>query len=319
MEKKSQHTIPKCYQKPWCDPATPSNQTPYIWMVSKDGRQKKRKAPEKAFVSTDAYTIKLPSGDRDLVIEDTLAQIESTFVNLLDRKVKKQYSLDSQDRANLRIFAAAMFSRVDPQSRVHVKSLQQLHEKVKRMEETHNAEMSTSLEIAAMLENARPDYVAISLQMLAELYYGMSMGIFVAPMTDHFITSDSPTVWYNPEAYKWPPFWRSPGLAQEKLEVTMPLTPRYALLLSHDEKISGYRQLPSRVVQEFNRRTRFHCDRWFVSWQGEVREEWFDPGIPPEDRWENSPEGRRTAERREKHDELRRGYEERAASHDDAD
>jgi hypothetical protein len=311
MKKKRQHIIPKCYQKPWCDPATPPNQTPYIWMVSKDGQQKKRKAPEKAFVSTDVYTIRLPSGDRELVIEDTLAKTEATFVNLMEHKVKKRYSLDSQDKANLCIFAASMFSRVDAQSRVYVNSLQDIHEKVKSLEESHNAEPRTSLEIAAILENARPEFIAISLQTLAELYYGVTMGIFVAPATDHFITSDSPTVWYNPDAYKWPPFWRSPGLAQEKVEVTMPLTPQCALFLSHDDKISGYRQLSARVVQEFNRRTRFQCDQWFVSWQGEVRAEWFDTGTPPEDRWENSAEGKRAAEQREKHEELRRSYEAR--------
>ena len=97
------------------------------------------------------------------------------------------------------------------------------------MEETHDAEPRSSLETAAMLENARPGYIAMSLQMLAELCHGMSMAILVAPVTDHSITSDSPTVWYNPEAYKWPPFWRTTGLAQESVEVTIPLTPQYAL------------------------------------------------------------------------------------------
>ena len=317
MEKKRQHIIPKCYQKAWCDPATPAKQTPYIWIISKDGQQKKRKAPEKAFVSTDPYTVRLPGRDRDLVIEDTLAKIENTFVTLMERRVENQHSLDERDRANLCIFAAAMFSRVDTQSRVHANSLQKLHEKVKRMEETHNAEPHTSKAIDTLLQNARPNYVAISLQVLVPLYYRMSMGIFVAPTTDHFITSDSPTVWYNPDAYKWPPFYRSPGLAQKKIEVTMPLTPRYALFLSHDDKVTGYRQLSAKGIQEFNRRTCFHCDEWFVSWQGEVRQGWFDAGTPPEDRLENSPEGRRAAEQREKHDDLRRRYEERAASHDD--
>src|SRR5258708_7342346 len=117
MKQKRQHIIPKCYQKPWCDPATPTNLTPYIWMVSKDGQQKKRKAPEKAFVGTDVYTIMLARGERGLVIEDTLAKIESTFVNLIEHKVKKHYSLDLQDKANLCILAAAMFSRVDAQIR----------------------------------------------------------------------------------------------------------------------------------------------------------------------------------------------------------
>lgn len=197
--------------------------------------------------------------------------------------------------------------------------LQKTHEKVKQMEEAHNADPCTSLETAAMLENARPKYVAMSLQILAEQYLGMSMGIFVAPAADHFITSDSPTVWYNPDAHKSPPFWRSPGLADEKIEVTMPLTPNCALYLSHNDRISGYRQLPAKIVQELNRRTRFRCDQWFIPWQGEVREEWFDAGTPPEDRWENTPEGKRAAEQKQEHDELRRQFEERRASHNQAD
>jgi Protein of unknown function (DUF4238) len=74
MEKKRQHVIPKCYQRPWCDPAITGNKTSYIWMVSKDGRQKKRRAPGKAFVSSDVYTIRLAEGQRELVVEETLAK-----------------------------------------------------------------------------------------------------------------------------------------------------------------------------------------------------------------------------------------------------
>jgi hypothetical protein len=314
MKKKRQHTIPKCYQKPWCDPATPANQTPYIWMVSKDGQQKKRKAPEKAFASPDVYTIRLPDGQRELVVEETLAKIEGRFVDLMRRKVEKHYGLDSQDKANLCIFAAAMFSRVNQQGTVWVDFVKEIHDGVKRMEEQHNAEPSTSLEVAAMLENARPEYIAMSLEILAKMYYEMSMAILVAPLTDRFITSDSPTVWYNPDSYKLPPFWRSPGLAQEKVEVTMPLTPKYSLYLSRNDKVSGYRQLPANIVQELNRRTRFHCDQWFISWKGEVRPEWFDPRTPPEDRWENTPEGKRRAEQQRKYDELRHRYEERLSA-----
>jgi hypothetical protein len=58
MEKKRQHIIPESYQKPWCDPDTPINQTPYIWLTSKDGKIQKRKAPENAFVGNDVYTIR---------------------------------------------------------------------------------------------------------------------------------------------------------------------------------------------------------------------------------------------------------------------
>jgi Protein of unknown function (DUF4238) len=226
----------------------------------------------------------------------------------------KQYSLDLQDKADLCIFAAAMFARVDRQGRVYESFLQQIHGKVKRMEEMHNAQPRTSLETAAMLENARPKYVAMSIQIVAEMYYGMSMAVFVSPATEYFITSDCPTVWFNPDAYKWPPLSRPPGLAQKKIEVTMPLTPKYALYLSHNEKIGGYRRVPAKAVQEINRRTRFHCDQWFIPWKGEIRQEWFDPGTPPDDRWENTPEGKRAAEEHTKLGELRRQDEERLSS-----
>jgi hypothetical protein len=314
MEKKRQHIIPKCYQRAWCDPATPAKQTPYIWMISKDGKHKKHKAPEKAFVGSDVYTVRLPDGGRELLIENTLAGTESGFVQLVEHKIKGHYGLDAQDKANLCVFAAAMFSRVEPQARAHIKFLQDIHDKVKGMEEQHNAEPRSSLETADMLDNAWPKYVAMSLQMLSALYYDMALAILIASPPDYFITSDSPTVWYNPEAYKVPPFWRSPGLAQEKVEVTMPLTPHYALYLSHNEKIGGYRRLPGKLVQEFNRRTRFHCDHWFVSWQGEIRESWFDEGTPPEDRWENTPAGIRAAEQCKKQEELERQYNERMAN-----
>jgi uncharacterized protein DUF4238 len=306
VRKKHQHVIPKCYQKSWCDPATPVNQTPYVWIVSKDGQTKKRKAPEKAFATTNAYTIRLPNGGRELVIEDTLMKIESRFVQLLQQKIKKQNTLDDQDRAVLCVFAAAMASRVDPQARNFENILQEIHDKVRSMEEQHNLEPCTSLETASMLENVRPGFVALSLPIVAPLYHDMSMAIFVAPGTDRFITSDNPSVWYNPEAYKLPPYWRSPGLAQERIEVTMPLTPQYALYLSHNKKISGYRTLTGHLVQEMNRRTRFHCDQWFVSWQGEIRRFWFEQAALPEDRWENSPEGKSAMEQSKKYQEDER-------------
>jgi hypothetical protein len=310
MQKKRQHVIPRCYQKAWCDPKPPPGQTPYIWMVAKDGTDKKRKSPEKAFVEPDVYTIRLPNGERELVIEDTLGRIESDFTRLFERKVAKGYSLDEQDRATLCVFAAAMFARVKPHMRQHKAFLEEVYGKMRRMEEAHHSEPTTSAEVEGLLANAHGHYVGMSIEQMVPLYFGMRMAILTAPATDPFITSDSPTVWFNPEAHRWPPFYRSPGLAQEKIEVTMPLGPRHMLFMSHGE-LSGYRAIPGRAAQELNRRTRFHCDEWFVPWQGEVRTQWFDRGTPPDDRWENTAEGRQALEQKRQVDELQRRYEER--------
>jgi hypothetical protein len=309
MEKKRQHIVPRCYQKAWCDPETPPNQEPYIWLVSNDGSEKKKRAPAKSLVGSDVYTIKLPGEGRELIVEETLEKIEASFIQLIDHRISKQYALDPQDRANLCIFAAAMFARVDPQSRTYTEFIQKIHDNVKHLEEAHDLPPGKSIETGAMLENARPHYVAMAIQDLAELYARMSMAILIAVDGDHFITSDSPTVWFNPQAYKWPPFYRSPGLDQADIEVTLPLTPQHLMFLSHRPNITGYRPTTEKVVEEFNRRTRAYCDQWFISWQGEIRSYWFETGTLPEDRWENTPEGKKAAEQRAKFEKLRRQSE----------
>jgi hypothetical protein len=45
-----------------------------------------------------------------------------------------------------------------------------------------------------------------------------------------------------------------------------------------------------------------------VSWKGEARSYWLDPGKPPDDRWENIPDGK--AALAEKHKKWREEYEE---------
>src|ERR1017187_3338756 len=51
-----QHIVSKCYLKAWCDPSTPKGQEPYIWLISRDGSEKTRRAPHKSLTKTNAYT-----------------------------------------------------------------------------------------------------------------------------------------------------------------------------------------------------------------------------------------------------------------------
>ncbi len=69
-------------------------------------REKRKKSPEKSFTETDRYTIKLPDGRRDLVIEDTLASVESEFVRTLTR-IRRRDRLPMSDKARLCLFASA--------------------------------------------------------------------------------------------------------------------------------------------------------------------------------------------------------------------
>ncbi len=121
-----------------------------------------------------------------------------------------------------------------------------------------------------------------------------------------FITSDTPCVWFNPNLYKVPPFYRHPGLGQKDIEVTLPVTPQHLLVVSHHD-YPEYINVNQKAVDEFNRRTRFHCTEEFISWKGETKPYWFDPGKEPEDTWEKSAEGKRAIEERDRvMDELSR-------------
>jgi hypothetical protein len=100
-----------------------------------------------------------------------------------------------------------------------------------------------------------------------------------------------PGVWFNPKAHTLPPLYRSPGLAQKDIEVTLPLTPHHLLLISH-HRSPQYVDVERPVVDEQNRCIRFHCTEEFVSKSAETRVIWFDRGTEPPDTWEQSEEGK---------------------------
>lgn len=100
-----------------------------------------------------------------------------------------------------------------------------------------------------------------------------------------FITSDHPCTWFDPEAYKLPPFYRSPGLRVKTIEVTLPISPQQCLLLSW-QGFRGYIDATPLQVDEMNRRHRFHCRSQYVACRGVDRSYWYQQGKMPDDAWE---------------------------------
>jgi hypothetical protein len=286
-----QHLIPNCYLKAWCDPRTPADQTPYIWRIARDGNSKKNKAPEKSFTATDRYTIKLPSGEKDLIVENTLAGLENAFVSVRG-KIERQETLTNEERATLCLFTAAMHSRTRRAGDHWQQTAQQIHEIVSSMEEQHNLEPTTSRQTGRLVEVAPQHLIMTMLEVQAPMYFAMEMSVFVANDELGFITSDSPCVWFNPTLHTLPPFYRHPGLGQLDIEVTLPLTPQHLLFISH-RKHPFYMAVGQNVVDEANRLSRAHCDSEFVSWKSEIRPYWFETGIMPDDAWENTDAGKK--------------------------
>jgi hypothetical protein len=286
MEKKAQHIIPRCYQRAWCDPATPSGQEPFVWLISRDGQSIRRKAPRNVFTENDAYTVKLADGTRKLIVEDTLAGIESGFSDLRDVIGKRK--LTDKERGILCLFTAAMFSRTLDQRDNWTENFTRLRDMTKAVEDAHNTDHELSMTASGIVEQAHPYSISLTLDSMPPWLFSMTLTILETPDEIGFITSDTPCMLMNPDTHKWPPMFRGVGLAHPKTEVIMPLSPRFCLAFSHYSWLAPLIPISDEKLHSMNQATRIHSREFVIGRSGKLSPQWFmDYELPP-DAWENT-------------------------------
>jgi hypothetical protein len=281
---KKQHTIPRSYLAAWIEPVTPPGQTSAIHLISKDEKTVRRKSPEKSFTETDRYTVHLKDGTRDLTVEHALGNLESDFQGVL-RAVRQGEKLTALHKAKLSTFTAAMLGRSTQQGDWMLKQQLDHLEVIKEMEKAHGAEPITSKDMERALENHHARLVVGCIQTMAPVLFGMVLTIFTTNDRTGFITSDAPAVMYNPRSHTFPPMYRSPGLLQRDVEVTLPLSPQHLALFSYHPSSRLYIPMADADVGEANRTTYFFCQKEFVSRTGEVRDAWVSERPKPADAW----------------------------------
>ena len=303
---KKQHFVPQSYLKSWCDPNCPLKQTPYVWLFSSDGTESRKKAPSNIFYETDMYTIKSENGERDLILEHGLQQLESKFSRIRRTKFKKKKPLTAEEHLYICAFIAATHSRTKT-TRDHWKK--NWKQPLKKTEELIEWAKTASSEDKKRLSHAssfssRKNKQTISYEQIKELHENplqtmlSAMVTSLTPMLSNlnmviidtkgspgFITSDNPCVWFDPEAYKRPPLYRAPALIYPSLEITLPISPSQTILLSRHD-YTGHINANSRIVDEFNRRTRFNANEHFVVNDNIMNRKWFESGEEPLDSWE---------------------------------
>jgi uncharacterized protein DUF4238 len=287
-----QHTIPNCYLKAWCDPAPlPEKYTAFIWLISKDGKDKRKRAPHNAFTEAHRYSIRRDNGQRILTVEQrTLGATEDAFVRIRAR-IESRAALTPGERFDLCAFATAMFARSKSQGDHLAELFRAIHKQVENLEKRRGAKPGLSLETRLHAENAAASTITMFMLSWPQFFMQMNMTILCTNADEGFITSDRPFILNNPEAYKLPPVMRTPAPGRDAtIEVTLPLTPNRLLLISHIYP-PGYMEATQDEVNELNSRVRFGCDEYFVSQKGMVKDCWFVPATIPADSWENSQEG----------------------------
>jgi hypothetical protein len=253
------------------------------------------------------YTFVDKDGQPNQTIEKGLSKLEDQFERLRRDKIMRSEPLTDQDKATLCLFVATAHFRTqrsqnhwrEQWGRVAVMG-ERMTEHMQSLSAEERAAMQTPLpgtgptfnqdEIRLLADSVRMLPMVTTRE--AELLSYMTVTIFCTSDDSPFITSDSPVVWFDPELYKMPPFYRNLALGSPTIEVTMPIAPSKFLLMRHGGDQEQYLNisptenvganislLPSHLVDvlnrlstigaelvdEFNRRTRFHCDEHFVS------------------------------------------------------
>lgn len=300
---KNQHFIPRCYLKAWCDPHTPTKQTPYVWQFSNDGEQVRKKSPANIFSETDMYTIENPDGSRNLTLEHGLHELETRFSIIRDRKINRKKPLTREEHIVLCAFVAAMHARTKARREHHAKiwnqvrgQMEQISEKMKTLtpEERqkirpeprgiHDRPTISYEKVKEMSEKPLQSWLTAEVKALTPILSKIDLLLLETSDATGFITSDNPCVWFDPEAYKRPPFYQTPALMYETIEITLPLSPQYILLFNRKGH-NGHLRINNNALNEFNRRIRFHVHEYFIVNSNVKKEIWFDPGVEPDDSW----------------------------------
>jgi len=275
MDKKNQHVIPNSYLQAWRDPKMPNGQEPYVWVHPKLGGEPKRKSPKnKWFTEADRYTIKSPTGERRVEIEDTLGGLES-YLGAMRERLQAGNPYSAREHMIMCAFAAGMCSRTKPAGDNWSDFHTRIREQVRKQAAEHRRELrSEPLDDA--VRNANPRFVEATLQTLTPLLFHMNSGIYIPVGHDGtFITSDNPCVWYDPDAYRRPPMQRYPALMYPNIQITLPLSPKAVLMFTHKPAFGGFFKADRKCVDTINRLTPFYAQEWFVTHDGRTEPIWF--------------------------------------------
>lgn len=219
----------------------------------------------------DYNTIDTREGPDHNFIETVLSRVENIHARLLSRLVASR-TAETSDRKELAFMVALMYCRVPKFKDMIKHSMRAMVEtmgdvmlrkgrlpppppELARAFEEHGMtrfEDMVSVEISnwALLEQM---YKFASYKPFLDLLSEMTVEVLCAPDDADFLTGDTPVAVYGG------------ALAHEDVEVSFPLSPQVAILLSWKPRDQGCRIISRRDVQEYNRRTVVMSDKFLYS------------------------------------------------------
>lgn len=221
----------------------------------------KRKSVKKLFTENNFYTIKLATGKRNLVIEDTLASIEDQYARILRNTLLKKKKMSENETAYLALFVSALWSRTIPQKKHWEKQLEQLASVTETIEKHHGIEPKHSKEIREYIPESHKRRLIDTLELGANILLTKSFSFFVSSGKFEFIASDDPVTFHNPVTSGT--FWGAPPI-DPRTDFLLPLTPRLAFFAvgGRDQE---YITISDETVLACNHRTAAFSHEYVIS------------------------------------------------------
>lgn len=267
---KNQHIIPQCYLKQFVDPNTPTGYEPYVWIFERGSKIGKKKAPKNILAETDFYT--LEGGDYS--IEKSLAQLESEYSIIFEKKIKNKLPLTPYEHAVLCAFVAVMLQRTVKQKENVEHFMDQLIGWAKQLEMVHGAEPKTSKVWEEAKKDAHKLSVAEMVPEIARILIKMNVAFLCTKNKRvSYITSDSPAYLFNSRTQFQR--WYAPAFAQRHIEIRMPLSPEISVCFSWVNNVRGYLSATADMVHNDNRMTFGHSYQYFIGNSSKVKRSWF--------------------------------------------
>ena len=267
-----QHYVPRCYLAGWLDPKTPASQEPYVWVFNRGERKGRKKAPSNLFAETDLYTLKLDAGEKSYEIEETLSALESRYAAIFQEKIKKFFPLTEEEHIFLCAFVSVMLQRTLRHRDNLERFINELIEHSEALERAHEIPPHESDRLKSFKQDGHKVGMMRNMPAITRILVRMNIAFLCAEGGSKFVTSDDPCNLFNPDL-QWQRIY-SPGLAQENVTLTLPLSPDIMLCMSW-MSMRGYMWWSQGQVEEANRMTIGHSYRYFVSHSPKTRRHWF--------------------------------------------
>jgi len=272
-EPRNQHYVPRCLLDLFSIEKNRHDQ-PLLWVISKNGKNKRKSITEEIFAKNNIYT-KVVGSKKIFGIEKTLGNIEGDFATLYRDKVSKRLPLSDVEHLNLCAFVATLMQR----TLRFKKNIESFYDQRIALIKSSGMEPPMVAQAVAKLEiekkDAHKEGLMGSFPAITQLLVQTNVAFFCAEKSGtNFIISDDPCQLFN-SRLQWQKCF-GPGLKQEDTEVYLPLSKDTLLLLSWSN-YRGYFPLNSHEVNDRNRMTRAYAHKEIATSMYHMKLVWRSP------------------------------------------